>query len=74
MDKTKVKTKKFMSEKELAEHWNVKRNTLQKWRSSGCGPLYLKIGGKVVYMTAMINEYEKNRTYRGTAEKIDQGK
>lgn len=59
-----------MTEKELSEHWGVKRNTLQKWRSAGTGPIYMKIGGKVIYPLEAIKEYEKSRMYYAADDKV----
>ena len=59
-----------MSEAELSEYWGVKRKTLAKWRSLGNGPLYLKIGSKIHYLREGIEEYERNRTFRGSGERV----
>ncbi len=59
-----------MTEKELAEHWGVKRNTLQKWRSAGVGPIYVKIGGKVIYPLEAIREYERSRMFYASSERV----
>ena len=63
-----------MTEKELSEHWGIKRNTLQKWRSLGTGPIYVKLGGKVVYPLEAIREYEKSRTFIESSERVFQDK
>ncbi|MBQ8038530.1 MAG: helix-turn-helix domain-containing protein [Lachnospiraceae bacterium] len=63
-----------MTEKELSEHWGIKRNTLQKWRSLGTGPIYVKLGGKVVYPLEAIREYEKSRTFIAASERVFQDK
>lgn len=60
----------LMCERQLAKHWGIKENTLQKWRSMGLGPIYMKIGGKVIYPIESIMEYEKNRLYRSSSEKV----
>lgn len=59
-----------MSETQLAEYWSVKRSTLQKWRSLGTGPVYIKIGGKVAYPIESIVQFERGRTFRGTADRV----
>jgi transposase-like protein len=35
--------KYVLSENELAERWGVNPKTLQRWRSEGRGPHYLKL-------------------------------
>lgn len=62
--------KRRMTESELSEYWGVKRKTLSKWRSLGNGPLYIKIGSKIYYPREGIEEYEKNRTFRGSGERV----
>lgn len=59
-----------LTEAELAEYWGIRRNTLQKWRSTGVGPVYIKLGAKVVYPRESIIEYERRRTFRGSGERI----
>ncbi len=59
-----------LTEAQLAEYWGIRRNTLQKWRSLGIGPVYIKLGAKVVYPRESILDYERNRTYRGSGERI----
>jgi hypothetical protein len=59
-----------LTEQELSEYWNMKRNTLQKWRSSGVGPIYIKIGAKAVYPIESIMEYERNRTFKSSGERV----
>ncbi len=63
-----------LTEQQLAEYWNVKRNTLQKWRCFGIGPVYIKIGGKVVYTMESIRNFELTRTYQGSAQRISPDK
>lgn len=36
--------------------------TLANWRSTGDGPRYTKIGGKVLYPVEAVIEWERNRT------------
>ncbi len=67
-----VLLKKIMlTEEDLSEYWGIKRYTLRKWRTSGDGPIYLKIGGRVMYPRKAIQEYEQTRTFRSTSSKID---
>lgn len=61
----------YMTEKELADVWGMKRNTLQKWRSNGVGPKYIKRVGRIVYRKDDIAEFERNNVFQGTNKKID---
>ena len=49
----------FLSEKELAERWRLRPNTLTKWRHEDRGPKYLKIEGKILYRIEDIEDMEK---------------
>ena len=48
----------FLLQAELARRWRLSVRTLEKWRSSGRGPPYLKLGGRVVYRNEDILAYE----------------
>jgi predicted DNA-binding transcriptional regulator AlpA len=50
-------TRMTLNEQELAERLGISRKTLQKWRSLGIGPAYLKLGAKVVYRVEDIEAY-----------------
>lgn len=62
-----------ITETELAEYWGIKRQTLQKWRSLGFGPAYIKLGAKVTYPRDQIIAFERNHLYAGSGYKIDAG-
>lgn len=59
----------YLTEKELAELWHVKRNTLQKWRSAGVGPKFVKRVGRIVYRKADLAKYEEIQTFQSTAKR-----
>ena len=60
----------MLTEDDLSEYWGIKKHTLQKWRFTGDGPIYLKIGGRVMYPRQAIKEYEQNRMFRSTSQRI----
>jgi predicted DNA-binding transcriptional regulator AlpA len=47
-----------LSEKRLARRWGLSHRTLERWRETGEGPRFLKIGGRVVYRMAEIEAFE----------------
>lgn len=65
--------KVMLTEDDLSEYWGIKKVTLRKWRSTGDGPIYLKIGGRVMYPRKAIKEYERTRMFRSTSDRIDNG-
>ena len=58
------------TENELCEYWGIKLCTLRKWRTLCTGPVYIKIGSRILYTRDAIEEYERNRMFRGSAERI----
>jgi predicted site-specific integrase-resolvase len=61
----------YMTDKELAALWGVKKNTLQKWRSQGIGPVYIKRVGRVIYRKSDIAEFERNNCFRGSGQRVE---
>jgi predicted site-specific integrase-resolvase len=57
-----LKRDDYFTEREFAELWGVKRNTLQKWRSNGVGPKYIKRVGRIIYRKDDIAEFERMQT------------
>jgi hypothetical protein len=51
--------RELLTEKMLAERWLCSVARLQRWRTVGEGPPYLKIVGKVLYRLKDIEAYEE---------------
>lgn len=49
---------KHLNQRQLAERWNVSEASLERWRSAGIGPVYLKLQGRVLYRLEDIETYE----------------
>ena len=47
-----------LTELELAMRWTMSPKTLQCWRATNRGPEYLKLGKKIQYPLAVIENYE----------------
>jgi hypothetical protein len=52
---------------ELARRWKLSPRTLERWRWLGQGPQYLKIGGRIVYRIADIEQYETDQIRTSTS-------
>jgi hypothetical protein len=52
--------REIVSTNDLASYLKLKPNTLQKWRGNNQGPLFLKVGGKVLYRTSDIRKWLEN--------------
>ncbi|MCX7382580.1 MAG: helix-turn-helix domain-containing protein [Alphaproteobacteria bacterium] len=60
-------TLKHLNQTELARRWRISPRTLERWRWVGQGPVFLKLGGRVVYRLEDIEAYEaeqKQKTAR----------
>lgn len=51
--------RELLNEKMLADRWACSVARLQRWRTVGEGPPYLKIVGKVLYRITDIEAYEE---------------
>lgn len=71
MSKNKRGMITLVSAKDLAQRWNIRIQTLQKWRVLNEGPRYIKIGGRVMYSMKEIAKYERERTFCGTSCRAD---
>ncbi|MEE9908639.1 helix-turn-helix domain-containing protein [Brucella intermedia] len=49
---------RHLSQIELAARWNISHRTLERWRWTGEGPQYVKLGGRVVYRLEDVEAYE----------------
>ena len=46
------------NQRNLAQRWNVSEATLERWRSEGIGPMFLKLQGRVLYRLVDIENFE----------------
>lgn len=53
---------------ELAGRWRISHRTLERWRWTGEGPKFLKIGGRVVYRLSDIEDYERTIVRTSTSD------
>ena len=59
-----------MNQRQLANRWGVSEATLERWRSEGIGPRYLKLQGRVMYREKDIEAYEANCLRQSTSEAV----
>jgi predicted site-specific integrase-resolvase len=52
----------------VARRWDISPRTLERWRWTGQGPRFLKIGGRVVYRMEDIEAYEAERLRTSTVQ------
>ena len=57
----------MLTPKELCERWKIADNTLRKWRVTGTGPAYIKLGdgrnAEVRYRLKDIEEFEATNRF-----------
>ena len=64
---------KHFNQRQLADRWAVSEASLERWRSEGIGPVFLKIQGRVLYRLEDIEEYETQCLRKSTAERACTG-
>jgi len=55
-----------ISQIELAQRWQISESTLERWRSEGIGPVFLKLRGQVRYRDIDILAYEDQALHAST--------
>ena len=48
----------YLTSKELAHRWRLSEQTLANWRHAGKGPVFLRIGGRILYPVNTLTEFE----------------
>ena len=54
---------RHLTQQELANRWNTSVHTIERYRTQSVGPVYLKIGGKVMYRIEDVEAYEHECLY-----------
>ena len=49
---------RHLNQRELAKRWGISPRSLERWRSIGFGPAFLKLGGRAVYRLADVEAFE----------------
>jgi len=49
-----------LNQKKLAARWSISEATLERWRSVGIGPKFLKLCGRVAYRQVDVEAYEES--------------
>lgn len=64
---------KHFRQLDLARRWNVSPRTLERWRWTGEGPQFVKVGGRVVYRLEDIEAYEARNLRASTLPPAQMG-
>ena len=59
---------RHLSQIELAARWNISPRTLERWRWTGEGPHFVKLGGRVVYRLEDVETFETDQIRTSTSD------
>jgi len=62
---------KHLNQRQLADRWDVSEATLERWRSEGIGPVFLKLQGRVLYRLEDVESFESDSLRKSTSERVD---
>lgn len=66
-------TNRYFTQKELARYWGISHRTLERWRWSGTGPKFLKLGRRVKYRACDVDHYESGQLRRRSGNNDNEG-
>lgn len=58
----------LLTQAEAADHLRLSERTLERWRVSGGGPVFVKLGRRVLYRQADLDEWIVSRVMHSTSE------
>ena len=64
---------KHLNQLQLADRWNLSEATLERWRSDGIGPIFMKLQGRVLYRLVDIEAFEAESLRKSTTERASAG-
>lgn len=64
---------KYLNQRQLTDRWDVSEATLERWRSEGIGPVYLKLQGRILYRVEDIEVFELESLRKSTTERVNVG-
>jgi len=68
MEKQENSTNAVLNAVAAARYLGLSASTLAKWRVSGGGPLFLKLGRRVVYRLRDLEKWQEGCTRRSTSD------
>ena len=64
---------KHLNQRQLADRWDISEATLERWRSDGIGPVFLKLQGRVLYRAGDVETFEAESLRKSTSERATAG-
>lgn len=59
----------YLTTEETADRLRLKTTTLERWRVDGNGPVFLKLGRRVVYPLAQLDEWVAAKIRHSTSDR-----
>lgn len=59
----------FWDTEQAAQYLNLRKNTLEVWRTRGTGPRFCKLGGVVRYRRSDLDAYVEQNLVQSTSQK-----
>ena len=70
IDQAPTQERLVLTEADLASRWGMSPKTLQRWRTEGRGPHYLKLGKRVTYTINAMIAYENFVQHISTSQRV----
>ena len=68
---TETEASAYLGERGMAARYLIPERTLQRWRSSGDGPPFVRVGPRrVMYRVADVENWLANRTFKSHADEL----
>lgn len=64
---------KHLNQRQLAERWGVSEASLERWRTEGIGPIFLKLQGRIAYRLEDVEAFEAENLHKSTTERVSAG-
>jgi predicted DNA-binding transcriptional regulator AlpA len=59
-----------LDENELASRWGLSVKTLRRWRQEQLGPVFCKLGARVIYLISEIEAFERRCSRYSTGARV----
>lgn len=66
-------TIKHLNQRQLADRWDLSEASLERWRTEGIGPVFMKLQGRVLYRVEDVEVFENDSLRKSTSERVIAG-
>jgi hypothetical protein len=60
----------YLPESALCEQYPFSPRTVQRWRATGDGPPYIRVGRRILYRRSDVEEWLSSQTFRHRADEL----